>query len=107
MVPTRNWYCVLLMTDWGNPMADLPLAGRMERAAEVAAFVDFENIRYSTINYKDALAATGKGHGAKENAPAASGDVVGNRALRPGGAATGSATAQSWITNSPLLRKWR
>jgi uncharacterized LabA/DUF88 family protein len=31
-------------------MADLPLAGRMERAAEVAAFVDFENIRYSTIN---------------------------------------------------------
>ncbi len=31
-------------------MAELPLAGRMERAAEVAAFVDFENIRYSTIN---------------------------------------------------------
>ncbi len=31
-------------------MTDLPLAGRMERAAEVAAFVDFENIRYSTIN---------------------------------------------------------
>lgn len=31
-------------------MAELPLAGRLERAAEVAAFVDFENIRYSTIN---------------------------------------------------------
>jgi uncharacterized LabA/DUF88 family protein len=31
-------------------MADLPHAGRLERAAEVAAFVDFENIRYSTIN---------------------------------------------------------
>lgn len=31
-------------------MADLPLAGRLERGTEVAAFVDFENIRYSTIN---------------------------------------------------------
>jgi uncharacterized LabA/DUF88 family protein len=31
-------------------MAEIPLAGRLERAAEVAAFVDFENIRYSTIN---------------------------------------------------------
>lgn len=31
-------------------MADLPHAGRTERAAEVAAFVDLENIRYSTIN---------------------------------------------------------
>jgi uncharacterized LabA/DUF88 family protein len=31
-------------------MAEMPLAGRLERPAEVAAFVDFENIRYSTIN---------------------------------------------------------
>jgi len=31
-------------------MAEMPLAGRVERATEVAAFVDFENIRYSTIN---------------------------------------------------------
>jgi uncharacterized LabA/DUF88 family protein len=31
-------------------MAEHPLAGRGERGSEVAAFVDFENIRYSTIN---------------------------------------------------------
>lgn len=31
-------------------MAEHPLAARVERPDEVAAFVDFENIRYSTIN---------------------------------------------------------